>query len=302
MSRHLLTIDGHAVAAEMHLTGDSRPPVVFFHGIMTSIDLAPEIFLDAQAESWIAISLPGHHPGTLPEGCRPHAIDAALFAHLHESALTQLVGTRPVIAAGWSAGGFAALNLASRHPRRVTAVASLAGFARGTSITGLLRWLMWLARRPVGRAATTAGMRVAAAWPAAYRGLLGLLAADGVAAAWISRESVARMHAAFARHDMATLTTMLAALDRLEITDQLASIRVPAWIAGGGADDVVPRAETERIAKAIPGAVLRVYDQAGHLFFSEWPRVREEFAAWRQGLSPLPPQETAHTPKTAHTP
>lgn len=285
MSRHLLTIDGHTVAAELHLTADPRPPVVFFHGIMTSIDLTAEIFLDAETESWIAVSLPGHHPGRLPPGCSAAAIDAALFAHLHESALEKLIGPRQVIAAGWSTGGFAALNLAIRHPRRVAAVASLAGFASGGRIAGLMGWLIWLAGLPAGRIATATGLRAAAALPVAYRELLGLLAADGVAAAWMPRDTVARMHAAFARLDPASLATALAALDGLDITDQLHAVRVPAWVAGGGADPVVPRAETERIAGGIPGARLRIYELAGHLFFSEWPRMREEFAAWRRGLA-----------------
>jgi pimeloyl-ACP methyl ester carboxylesterase len=283
--RELLHVDGHTVAADVHLpANDDRPPVVFLHGVLASLDLATELFVDPAAEPWIALSLPGHHPGALPPACAAADLDEELFVRLPEVALQQLVGNRRVIATGWSTGGFAALNLAIRHPARVAAVASLAGFASGRRIAGMMRWLVWLAGRPLGRPAIRLGMRLAAFWPGAYSILLGCLAADGRAAARVPSEMIDRMHRDFARHDADSLVTALAALWSLDITERLGEISVPAWIAGGAADPAVPRDETVRIAHAIPRATLRVYDRAGHLFFSEWPRHREDFAAWRRSL------------------
>lgn len=294
LRRERIIIDGHTVAADVHLhPDDHRPPVVFLHGIMASLDVVTDLFVDPAAESWISLSLPGHHPGRLPPGCRHADLDEALFAQLYEGALEQLVGDRLVIAAGWSTGGFAAMNLAIRHPRRVAAVASLAGFASGRRLAGMMRWVVWVARQPVGRQLIALGMRTAAAWPRGYRLLMGLMAADAKAAAWLPTETVRRMHADFARHDPQALVTAMASLWSLDITDRLGAIRVPAWIAGGGRDPTIPREETARIGKAIPGAVLQIYERAGHLFFSEWPRHREAFAAWRHSL----PQE----PTDAHT-
>ncbi len=283
--RELVSVDGHIVAADIHLPpGDTRPPVVFWHGILASLDLASELFVDPAAEPWIALSLPGHFPGALPPHCTPADLNEALFARLYETALTQLIGSRSVIATGWSTGGFTALNLAIRYPQRVAAVASLAGFASGRRIAGMMRWFVWLADRPLGRPAIGLGMRLAAAWPRGYAMLLGFLAADRQAAAWIPQDVIERMHHDFVRHNADSLVTALAALWSLDITGKLGEIAVPAWIAGGAQDPAVPQRETERIAAAIPQATLRLYEQAGHLFFSEWPRHREDFAAWRRSL------------------
>lgn len=278
-------VDGHTVAADVHLpNGDDRPPVVFLHGILASLDLAAELFTDPAAEPWIALSLPGHSPGALPAPCAPTALDEDLFAHLYETTLRQLVGDRRVIATGWSTGGFAALNLAIRQPQRVAAVASLAGFANGRRIAGMMRWFVWLAGRPLGRVAIRLGLLLTAGWPAGYALLLGFLAADRRAAARIPADLVARMYRDFCRHDADSLVTALAALWSLDITPRLREITVPAWVVGGAEDPAVPQAETERIARALPRATLRLYKRAGHLFFCEWPRHREDFAAWRQSL------------------
>jgi pimeloyl-ACP methyl ester carboxylesterase len=283
--REWVHVDGHTVAADVHLPdGDDRPPVVFLHGILASLDLASELFVDPAAEPWIALSLPGHHPGALPAACAASDLDEDLFARLYETALGWLIGDRRVIATGWSTGGFAALNLAIRYPQRVAAVASLAGFASGLRIAGMMRWFVWLAGRPLGRPAIRLGLRLAARWPGGYRLLLGFLAANRRAAAWIPSDLVARMHHDFRLHDADSLVTALAALWSLDITPRLGEIEVPAWVAGGAEDPAVPRAETERIAEAIPRATLRLYERAGHLFFCEWPRHREDFAAWRRSL------------------
>lgn len=284
--RTLLEIDGHVVAADVHLRADGRPPVLFLHGILATLELAPELFVAPEAESWIALSLPGHAPGRLPPG-RPPRIDADLFGRLVDAALERLVGDTAVIATGWSTGGFAALALAIRHPRRVAAVASLAGFARGR-LAGSIGWLTWLAEGRLGAPALGAGLAVVARAPALQRLFLRTAAADGRAVAAAPRRVIRRLEAAFAAHDPRALAVVLAAIGGLDITSRLAEIRVPAWIAGGGRDPLVPAATTRALAAAIPGATLRLYPDAGHLFFCEWPGFREDFAAWRRSLPALP--------------
>jgi len=284
MSPTLLQIDGHTVAAEVHVKPDGRPPVLFLHGIMTSPAIGRELFADPAAESWLAVGLPGHHPDGAAARRSPGAIDAELFGHLVETAVGRIVGERPVIAAGWSLGGFAALNLAIRHPRRVAAVASLAGFARG-ELCGAIAWLQWLARSAVGRRILAGGLAAAAGSRRLHGMMLGLCAADRRAARAIPGDLRSRMHDDFSRHDPASLAAVVAALESLDISGRLTEIRVPAWIAGGERDPIVPLAETLRLARGIPGAELRLYPAAGHLFCSEWPAVREDFAAWRRRVT-----------------
>jgi pimeloyl-ACP methyl ester carboxylesterase len=288
-SRALVSIDGHTVAADVHLRGDDpRPPVVFVHGLMTSLAVAGELFIDPAAESWIAVSLPGHHPGSFAAGLGPRAIDAALFASLIDGALERIIGDRPVIAAGWSTGGFAALNLAILRPQRVAAVASFAGFARGR-FSGAIGWLQWLANGAVGRECLRAGLWAGGRLPMIHDAFVRLGAADGKAGAAVPEPVLSRLRDDFSRHDPGALAAMIAALHRIDIGSRLAEIRVPAWIVGGGRDPFVPREETERIAAGIPGATLRIHESAGHLFFCEWPGLRVEFAAWRSDLADSSP-------------
>jgi pimeloyl-ACP methyl ester carboxylesterase len=288
-NRILVSIDGHRIAVDVHLRADDpRPPVVFLHGIMTSLAIANELFVDPESESWIAISLPGHSPGAFAAGFAPEAIDAALFATLIERALEQVIGDRPVVAAGWSMGGFAALTLAILEPRRVAAVASLAGFAQGRC-SGAIGWLQWLAGGAVGSASLRAGLWAAGRIPPLHDLFVRLGAADGAAGAAVPEAVLSRLRDDFSRHDPAALAALLAAIHRLDITPRLAEIRVPAWIVGGGRDPFVPREETERIAAGIPTAILRIHESAGHLFFSEWPGVREDFAVWRDSLPDTKP-------------
>ncbi len=289
--RELIEVDGHVLAADVHLGADDRPPVAFFHGILASLDIAPELFIDPGAESWISVSLPGHHPGRLPASRRRPALDAARFAALVDAALERIVGSRPVIAAGWSTGGFAALTLAIHHPGRVAAVASLAGFARGGRLRGDAAWLQRLAAAPAGGPLLGAGLAVAARWRWLHERAVRGCAADG-AAARLPAPALARMHAAFARHDPASLVAMMATLGGLDIANRLGEIEVPVWVAAGGRDPLVPRAETLLLARRIRRSTLRLYPDAGHLFLFEWPTVREDFAAWRRevavaGAAPL---------------
>ncbi len=288
VQRVLVPIDGHTVAADVHLLDDGRPPVVFLHGMLTSLDLARELFVEPDRESWIALSLPGHAPGNLVSGA---LLDERLFADLTERALDSLIGDRRVIAVGWSTGAFNALATAIHHPHRVAAVVSLAGFADGRSIRGPLAWLMWLAGRRAGRRLVAGSLRLAASWPWLHRTITSLLTAPGHS---LPHATTAAMHAAFRDHDPDALAAVLAALPALDVTDQLQTIRVPTWVVGAAADPAIPVAETRRLAELIPRAALTLHADVGHLFFSEWPTVRADLASWRAGLvaagSSLPPQ------------
>lgn len=283
--RVLVSNQGYVVAADVHLRGDPRPPVVFLHGILTTVAVAPDLFTAPEHESWIALSLPGHYPGRLAPGTRPEALDGDRFADLAEAALAAVVGDRPVIAVGWSTGGFAALALAARHPRRVAAVASLAGFARGSRLTGSIAWLAWLARGMIGAAGLRRGLWAAGQLPALHHAIVRTCAADHRAASGLAPDALDRLHRDFAHHDPADLAVVLAALPTLDIDGRLQHIRAPAWIAAGGRDPLVPLDEARRLAAGIPVARLRVYETGGHLAFHEWPALREDFARWRAGVA-----------------
>ena len=273
----------HEVAADVHVRHDGHPPVLFLHGLLTTTAVVRELFERPDAESWISVSLPGHHPGRLATGTPPAAIDAELFADLVEAACREVIGDRRVVATGWSTGGFAAVNLAIRHPHRVSALASFAGFASGRRITGSIAWLCWLARGMVGAAAVRGGLWAGSRLAWLHDAIVTTCAAD---ARTISAEALAVLRREFGGHEPAALVAGLAAVHALDVTARLGEVAVPAWIVAGGRDPLVPLDEARRLAAEIPDASLTIYETGGHLFFQEWPGFREAFAAWRAALHP----------------
>ena len=54
-----------------------------------------------------------------------------------------------------------------------------------------------------------------------------------------------------------------------DAADSLSSIRTPTLVVGGGADEIVGRGTSERLAELIPGAQLELYPELGHGAFDE---------------------------------
>lgn len=63
----------------------------------------------------------------------------------------------------------------------------------------------------------------------------------------------------------------LAASAGHDVWDRLPSISAPTLVMHGSEDAVMPLANAELLAERIPGAMLEVFDGAGHLFFHEQP-------------------------------
>lgn len=64
------------------------------------------------------------------------------------------------------------------------------------------------------------------------------------------------------------------------------TITAPTLIVWGGRDDLLPRADADRLAKEIPGATLVVYEDAGHLVLWEEPeRIAADAASFVRGLA-----------------
>jgi 3-oxoadipate enol-lactonase len=65
-----------------------------------------------------------------------------------------------------------------------------------------------------------------------------------------------------------------------DATDRLGSLELPTLVVHGTADDVIKHEAGERLAAAIPGATLDLWDGVGHLFFWEQPqRAADAIAA-----------------------
>lgn len=78
---------------------------------------------------------------------------------------------------------------------------------------------------------------------------------------------------------------ILAGLTAAAPPTEAGAVRTPTLIIYGGKDDLLPQRDQEVLAERIPGAVLRVYPDAGHLVLWECPdRVAADAAAFLHAL------------------
>jgi pimeloyl-ACP methyl ester carboxylesterase len=67
------------------------------------------------------------------------------------------------------------------------------------------------------------------------------------------------------------IAALLGMAERPDSTSMLAGILVPTLVVTGADDSVIPPAESEKLAAAIPGAQLSVIPSTGHLVAFEQP-------------------------------
>ena len=226
------------------------PTALFFHPFPLHSD-AWEQMLDACARAGFcaaALDAPGFG-GTPPLG-RPMTMDH--LAGLGAAALDAL-GARRAAVVGSSMGGYAAMAFARSFPERMSGVVLIA--TKATPDTDE-------ARRNRERQAALALSKGAQAVVAEFAPKL--LAADAAPAV---RKRVEELAARATAQGIAD--ALLGMAQRPDSTPDLSSWKVPALVIAGEKDQLMPRAELERIARAIPGARLETIAGAGHLPFLE---------------------------------
>ena len=167
------------------------------------------------------------------------------------AAVLDAAGVRAANVFGISMGGMIAQELALRHPERVRALALGCTFASWARSRGpSLRTLLDLALLNLGfvSADRMARIIVSAEWHARNpRG----------AVEWIRRAEHTAVRFALAQ---------FFAILRHGTLSRLSQIRVPTLILTGDADRLVPPVNSDVLARAIPGARLRIFAGAGHVF------------------------------------
>lgn len=272
-----IDVAGHRLAATAFNAGAPGVPVVFLHGVLTSVRFARHVFgpVFASGRPWFSLSLPAHYPSRAPEGFSAEQADPNFFAHVTAEAVRRLVGERPVVIAGHSTGGFAALNLAARRPAMVHGVLSIAGFAVG-KWGGLEGLLQRLARGgPRGRALFDLSMWLATRTEPTYRWLSSTLAGDpksylrypGLREAFGEAVEDAR------RYDFGALAQFLRAIRGLNISADVAAIRAPTLLIAGERDPVISFRHSCELAARIRSARLVPFKGAGHMIFFERPAM-----------------------------
>lgn len=200
----------------------------------------------------LAPDLAGHGKTLLPPG--PRGMDdyaRELLAHLDREGVVRFV------AAGHSMGGYIVFALHRLAPERLAGAALVSSRAKADNEEGRKTredTALRVEREGVGFLADVMPGRVFGPAPAPallekVRSMIRATPPAGVAAA--SRAMAARPDA----------------------TSQLARIAVPTLVLAGRQDRIVPPAESEAMAAAIPGATLAWCERSGHMPMLEEPEV-----------------------------
>jgi pimeloyl-ACP methyl ester carboxylesterase len=180
---------------------------------------------------------------------------AAMAAHAWTQ-LADLPPEAPLLIAGFSMGGYVALQMLAEAPRPVHGLALVCTSARADTPEGAAvraRALTAIERdfeRYVGTLVsfllTPPGLE--------DRALVAEVRADMLA---VGPEAAARQHRA--------------AAGRADQRAFVRGLRLPVQVVGGGADKVTPPALSQELADLVPGAELELIEGAGHLVPFEHP-------------------------------
>ena len=178
------------------------------------------------------------------------------YADFLEAILRELPA--PVGLAGFSMGGYAALALLARGPERLGAVALVDTRASADDDAGR-------ARREEAIATVRSEAGVAAIADAMVPRLLG-------ASSLSNRDLVERVQRIMRRQSPKTVEADLVAMrDRPDRRGELSRVAIPALVVVGDQDTLTPPADSELMARTIPGARLVTIPGAGHLTPMERP-------------------------------
>jgi 3-oxoadipate enol-lactonase len=232
--------------------GDLRAPPSVFDGPLTKL-------FEIAAYDQRGLGRSSVPPG--PYRMADYAADAA--------GLLDTLGWRDALVMGISFGGMVAQELAVRHParvRRLVLACTSSGGAGGSSYP--LHELEDLPEDDkVARALELADVRYDAEWRTRnadqYRSLAALMQARNA----VGRDEPGRAEGA---------ALQLAARRDHDTWDRLDRITCPTFVCGGRYDGIAPPANAERLAAAIPGATLELFE-GGHLFLLQdgaaWPAI-----------------------------
>jgi len=256
------------------------PPVVLLHGQPGSGASWDPVTRLLEAEFRVLA------PDRIGYGASPgEALGLAANAELIAAFLEER-GAVPatVVAHSWS-GGVAVL-LAHRHPAMVRHVVLVGAACTEDSLNALDRWL----NVPVvGEVLTTAGLvgigellprlrRFIRYVPSRYR--------DQVATALPDRGVLGGGRGALGRHRRTFMIEQRALCDELpSVQAALPELAQPVTVVAGHWDLVVPARAAGTLARAIPGAVLKVLPRAGHFV------ARDDPAALAEAIRQLPGDE-----------
>ena len=250
-------IDGPAGPIAWHDEG-SGPPLVLINGYAaTAADWDPGFVAALATRSRVIC------PDNRGMGDSGGSADGLSVEAMAADAIALLdgLGIEAADVAGWSMGGFVAQEVAASAPDRVRSLILLSTSGGGPDAPR--------STADAWRALTDHGGTP----DEQARRLLGLLFPSEFAER-VYAEFGDLVAAARARLDPAMLSAQEAAMiawQRDPPSERLAAIRAPALIAAGGEDVVIPAANSELLASAVPDSWLARFPGCGHAFMAQEP-------------------------------
>lgn len=201
----------------------------------------------------LAMDLPGHGASDpISEPSVESYADAACT-------LLTTLGIGPAFVAGHSLGGSVALALAARRPELVKGLVLISSCAKTPQNSGTFKALLGSLPVPLRRML----------FSSTARSFLFALGATNNAVQLALRD-LRNCRPETVRKDMA-------AAEAMNLEGAAQNLRTPTLILCGTSDIVTPLRLSEKLTELIPGALLHVVDQAGHMLPLEAPeRVNQE--------------------------
>ncbi|MEZ4644630.1 MAG: alpha/beta hydrolase [Chloroflexota bacterium] len=270
--KHEFQLEGHKIVALAYNTHKTQTPVIFIHGITSSVNSWEIGQIPLLADyPWYSLSLPGHYPAAFPQDFQAATLTAELITRLLLEAIRSLTGGQPAILIGHSTGGFAVLAVAAQAPELVKGVCSISGFAHGRW-TGVLGLLQSLARSGgAGQALFRFNFAMLARSEWYYRRALGMYAYDRPA---VYQHPSLEPYLALNYPDTKQLDALamqhwFQRMPDVDITAWLPQITAPTLTMFGDHDPIVPPAQGHLIAERVSGSEKQVLAGVGHLLTSE---------------------------------
>ena len=268
--------EGHRLAylaVNENMDRQEQPSIVFIHGVLASVnfwlDCVPPSFKENRA--WYSLSLPAHHPSTVPLNFAPEQVNEQWFFCVMNGALKALLGEKKAIIIGHSTGGFSALNLAIHQAPNVIGIISVMGFHNGHwgSVAGLLVKLAgmgkWAKSLFVSNIALSQKINI-------IQRVYARILAYNRSAYWsspLSQRMIDNIQPDTSQQDPAALFPLFSGIYSLEIADDLHKISIPCYVFASTHDPVVPAEQSLVLASNIQHAKTVVFRNVGHMPFME---------------------------------
>lgn len=230
---------------------NQKPAIVLLHGLGGSAEDWRGVAAELEGFQILTPDLPGSAKGPKPkEGYDPASLARWVAGEMTKARVTEAA------LVGHSLGGRVAGELAAQEPGRVSALVLLSPLgASGYRLTDRLKWKA-MSRRSVLTSVPESSMRSAAAY--GFR-------VDGPGkAGWVERTLAARKGPEGAAVARAVEMSVDGVLEAPALGERLKGSKVPLLLVTGAHDPLVPKDETDSLAKARPDASLVTLPNAGH--------------------------------------